>query len=189
MIGVIGVGVVYFLQRATGPHPVPQFAIDAAQAAGCTKVETPASSAPGGEHLDPGESYTYSEHPATSGVHDPSPLSIPPRVYESPIPETQAVHNLEHGAVIMYYRQTGDGALPQEIVARLTTVANEGNNVILAPYAELPDGAALALTAWNKVQTCPDTVTGPQAGDVVRGFIQAFVCTSNAPEGNVGEGC
>ena len=189
LIGVIGVGIVFYLQRAASPRPIPQNAVDAAQAAGCSAVETPASSAPGGLHLDPGASYTYDQHPATSGYHDPSPLSIPPRVYPAPIQETRAVHNLEHGAVIMYYRQSGDGALPKEIVDRLTTIANDSHNVILAPHEQLPQGTALAFAAWNKLQTCPATVSGAQAGDIARGFIAAFVCTSNAPEGNLGEGC
>ncbi len=189
LIGVIGVGVVFYLQRAASPRPLPQAAVDAANAAGCSDVQTPAASAPGGLHLEPGASYTYDQHPATSGYHDPTPLPIPPRVYSAPIQETNAVHNLEHGAVIMYYRQSGDGALPPAIVARLTTIANESHNVILAPYAPLPDGTALALAAWNKLQTCPATVSGPQATNIARGFIEAFVCTSNAPEGKLGEGC
>ncbi len=189
LIGVVGVGVVFYLQRAASPRPLPQSAIDAAKAAGCSKVQTPAASAPGGLHLQPGASYTYDQHPATSGYHDPTPLPIPPRVYTAPIQETNAVHNLEHGAVIMYYRQSGDGALPSAIVARLTTIANESHNVILAPYTPLPDGTALALTAWNKLQTCPATVDGPRSTNIARGFIEAFVCTSNAPEGKLGEGC
>lgn len=188
VIGAVGVGLVYFFQRADSPRPIPQFAVDAAEAAGC-EIQTPATSAPGNLHLDPGASYTYDEHPATSGYHDPSSLTIPPRVYTSPIAETQAVHNLEHGAVIMYYRRSGDGALPQATVDRLTTIAETGHNVILAPYEPLPEGSALAMTAWNKLQTCPDTVTGPQAGDIARGFIEAYLCSSNAPEGNLGEGC
>ena len=68
-------------------------------------------------------------------------------------------------------------------------MANNANNVILAPYTPLPEGAALAMTAWNQLQTCPATVTASQADDIARGFIEAFVCTSNAPEGNIGEGC
>jgi hypothetical protein len=188
VIGAVGVGLVYFFQRTASPRPIPQFAVDAAEAAGC-EIQTPAASAPGNLHLDPGASYTYDQQPATSGYHDPSPLTIPPRVYTSPIAETKAVHNLEHGAVIMYYRQSGDGALPQEIVDRLTTIAEADHNVILAPYEPMPEGSALALTAWNKLQTCPDTVSGPQARDIARGFIEAYLCSSNAPEGNLGEGC
>jgi hypothetical protein len=189
VIGVVGVGLVYFFQRAASPRDIPQFAVDAAEAAGCSQVDSPLASAPGGQHLDPGESTTYPQQPPTSGIHDPSPLPIPPRVYTEPILQTQAVHNLEHGAAIMYYRQSGDGALPQAVVDQLTTVVNNANNVILAPYGELPDDTALAMTAWNQLQTCPDTVTPSQSDDIARGFIEAFVCTSNAPEGNIGEGC
>ena len=137
----------------------------------------------------PAQSTTYPDHPATSGYHDPSPLPIPPRVYTEPINETNAVHNLEHGAVIMYYRQAGDDALPQDVVDRLATIANGGHNTILAPYSPLPDGTALALAAWNKLQTCPSTTTAAQAATISNGFIDAFLCTSNAPEGNLGEGC
>ena len=98
-------------------------------------------------------------------THDPSPLPIPPRVYTEPISETNAVHNLEHGAVIMYYRQSGDAALPQDVVDRLATIANDGHNTILAPYGPLPDGTALALAAWNKLQTCPATDHGVAGRD------------------------
>jgi uncharacterized protein DUF3105 len=188
VIGAIGVGVVFFLQRASSPRAIAADAVEAADAAGCD-IRTPATSAPGSLHLSAGQSPNYTELPATSGLHDPSPLGVPPRVYDEPIEETRAVHDLEHGAVIMYYRQSGDGALPQAIVGRLTTIANTGHSVILAPYEQLPEGTALAMTAWNKIQTCPATVTGPQAREIARGFIDAYVCTSNAPEGNLGEGC
>ena len=91
--------------------------------------------------------------------------------------------------MIMYYRQAGDDALPQDVVDRLATIANGGHNTILAPYSPLPDGTALALAAWNKLQTCPSTTTAAQAATISNGFIDAFLCTSNAPEGNLGEGC
>jgi len=189
LVALIAVGVLYYLQRAASPRPVPPAAAAAASAASCSTVQTPKSDAPGGQHLASGQSYTYDQNPPTSGPHDPTPLPIPPRVYTAPVAQTNAVHNLEHGAVIIYYRQSGDGALPPSIVARMTTIANDGNNTILAPYDPLPDGTALALTAWNKLQTCPATVTGPQATVIAKGFIHAFLCTRNAPEGNKGEGC
>jgi hypothetical protein len=189
VIAVVGLLIIQLFQRAAGTRPIPQAAIEAAKAGGCTDVQTPASSAPGGQHLAPGASYTYDQHPATSGFHDPSPLDIPPRVYPVPIAETRAVHNLEHGGVIIYYRSSGAGALSQAKIDRMTTIANAAHNTILAPYEQLPEGTALAFAAWNKLQTCPTTVTGPQAREIALGFIQAFVCTSNAPEGNLGEGC
>ena len=99
------------------------------------------------------------------------------------------MHNLEHGAVIMLLPQSGDGALSQGIVGRFTIIGNESHNVILAPYAPLPDGTALALAAWTSSRRSPTTISGPQATNVARGFIEAFLCTSNAPEGKLGEGC
>lgn len=107
----------------------------------------------------------------------------------SPIQETAAVHNLEHGAVILYYRQSGNGALASDVVQRLTSVANSSRNTVLAPYTALPSGEALAMTAWNRLQTCPASVTASQAETIARGFIEAFVCTGNAPEGKSGPGC
>lgn len=189
VIALVALLILHFLQRAASTRPIPQAAIAAAKAGGCTGVETPASSAPGGQHIASGAGYGYDQHPATSGFHDPSPLAIPPHVYPSPLQETRAVHNLEHGAVIVYYRGSGDGALPTVVLDGMTTIANATNNVILAPYEQLPDGTALAFAAWNKLQTCPATVTGAQARVIALGFIQAFVCTSNAPEGNLGQGC
>ena len=188
-VTAVAIGILFFLQRAASPRPIPEAAIQAAEAAGCGTVDSPAASAPGNQHLEAGASYEYDQHPATSGFHDPSPLTVPPHVYDAPIPETKAVHNLEHGAVILYYRQSGDGALSASKLARLTTIANTTDNVILSPYEALPNGTALALTAWNKLQTCPSTVSGPQTTTIARGFIEGFVCTSNAPEGNLGQGC
>jgi hypothetical protein len=181
--------VVRYFQRASAVRPLPQAAVQAAKAAGCTGIQTPDPGTPPRAHLSPGASYAYGQHPATSGPHDPSPMSIPPHVYPSPIPETRAVHNLEHGAVILYYRQSGAGALGPAIVKRLTTIANESNNTILAPFPDLPNGESFALAAWNKLQTCPAGITGPQARAIARGFISSLACTRNAPESINGQGC
>lgn len=189
IVGVVAILVVQLFQRAANPRPIPAAAVQAAQAAGCSTVQTPEQGQVDRSHLDPGASYTYSQHPATSGPHDPSPLAIPPRVYPAPIPETKAVHDLEHGAVIIYYRSSGDGALSQSKIDRMTTIANTSHNTILAPYDQLPDGTALAFAAWNKLQTCPTTVSGAQATTIAKGFLYAFLCTGNAPESQNGEGC
>jgi hypothetical protein len=187
-VTAVAIGVLFFFQRAASPRPVPEAAIQAAEIAGCSTIETPASSAPGSQHLEAGAGHAYDQHPATSGLHDPAPMPIPPHVYDAPIPETKAVHNLEHGAVILYYRQSGD-ALSAAKMARLTAIAKTSDNVILAPYEGLPDDSALALTAWNKLQTCPSSASGPQITTIARGFIEGFVCSSNAPEGKQGQGC
>jgi hypothetical protein len=182
-----GLGAVTFvafllLTRVGGPQPIAEAALTAASDAGCGDVETPAASAPGGIHLSPDESHTYAEHPATSGPHDPSPLPGDPHVYDSPVPETRAVHNLEHAYVLVYYRAGGPDALPQAVVDRLASLARSEDKVIMAPYPDLASGTSLALTAWNKLWECPAGVTADQARTIATGFIQAYRGTSNAPE-------
>jgi hypothetical protein len=56
------------------------------------------------------------------------------------------------------------------------------DRVLMAPHADLPDGTSLALTAWNKLWSCPATITSTQAASVARGFIDAYRGTTNAPE-------
>jgi hypothetical protein len=196
--GVVGllvfVGFSYFTSRAENATPLSAEATAAAQAARCSALQTPASSAPGGLHLQGGQAYTYDQHPATSGYHDPTPLPGQPRVYTNDdlvnYRETMAVHSLEHGSVIMYYRPTGDtDGLPQPVVDRLGPVAQNNEASYLIPYAQLPEGTALAFTAWNKLLTCPAKITPDQAQTVAQGFIDSFACTNNAPEGKLGDGC
>ncbi len=180
-LGAVTFVAFFLLTRVGGPKPIPQAALAAASDAECGDVQTPAASASGG-HLSPGQSYTYPEHPATSGLHDPSPLPGDPHVYDSPVPETRAVHNLEHAYVLIYYRAGGPDALPQAVVDGLASLARAQDKVIMAPYPDLPSGTSLALAAWNKLWECPAAVTADQARTIASGFIQAYRGTSNAPE-------
>ncbi|MDP9295309.1 MAG: DUF3105 domain-containing protein, partial [Actinomycetota bacterium] len=175
----------YFLFfPAASPQAVPLVARNAARNAGCSAVTTPVppSKAPGGLHLQPGESYSYARHPATSGYHDPVPLPPDPKVHAEPLVETRAVHNLEHAYVIVYYRVGGSDALPQDVVDALAGYVRSQSRMLMAPYPDLPHGAALAIAAWNKLQTCPSSVTAGAARTITQGFVTAFKGTSNAPE-------
>jgi hypothetical protein len=180
-VGVVAVSLLLLLNRAASPRPILAYAVAAARAAGCSGATTPVKD-PVRTHLDPGEKYTYTQKPATSGPHDPSPWPVDLRVNDGPILETRAVHSLEHAEIILYYRQSGDGALASDVVDALKGVARSSRNTLLAPYPDLPSGESLALTAWNKLQTCPGTITAVQAKQVAWGFEYAFSCTGNAPE-------
>ncbi|MDP9329285.1 MAG: DUF3105 domain-containing protein [Actinomycetota bacterium] len=181
LVGIAALGVVWFIQRAAGTRPIPAYAVVKAKAAGCTGVTTPSSN-PVRDHLASGATYTYDQKPATSGPHDPAPLQLLPHVETAPVQETSAVHSLEHGEILLYYRADGDGALPADVISSLADVANSSKNTKLAPYPDLPAGVSLALAAWNKLQTCPGTITADQAKSVAYGFEYAFACTGNAPE-------
>jgi hypothetical protein len=179
---VVGVLLYFPLVRTTGPGEVNAAALSAGRSVGCGDVTHPLASAPGGIHLQPGESHTYDQHPATSGPHDPSPLPPDPHVYASPIPETRAVHNLEHAYVLIYYRPAADGGLSDDAVSALETLARDESRVIMAPYPALPEGTALALAAWNTLWECPSSMTPGQATTIATGFIDAFRGTNIAPE-------
>lgn len=157
-------------------------ALASAEAAGCGDVTTVAADAPGNLHLASGASYTYAERPATHGYHDPEPLPPDPHVYPEPVPETRAVHNLEHAYVLIYYEPEAEGGLPASAGEELATLARGESRVLMAPYPALPEGTALALVAWNTLWECPATVTPQQAVAIARGFIDAYRGTSVAPE-------
>lgn len=169
------------LLRASGARPIPESATRAASAAECGDVQTPESD-PTASHLSPGEVFRYTNEPATAGPHDPSPLPPEPHVYTSPVPETNAVHNLEHAYVFVYYRAEGTDALPAPVVERLASFTGGQDKVIMAPHLDLPESTSLALVAWNKLWECPASLTPQQASTIASGFVEAYRGTANAPE-------
>ena len=178
----------WFTNRAPDPKPFSDTAKAAVAAAGCNGPVQPETNPTNAHH--PASEITYSQHPATAGDHDPTPLPDQPRVYTSPQIEAQAVHTLEHGSVIMYYRAPGERrGLPQPVIDALGPTATNSRATYLIPYPDLPQGTALAYTAWNQLITCPADITPGQATTIATGFIDSFVCTNNAPEGKNGDGC
>lgn len=165
---------------------VQQRAAAAAERVGLGDVQELADE--GTEHLQPNDPPpTYATVPAASGPHGPGPLPAEPKVYDQPVPETAAIHNLEHGYVLIYYRAEGEGALPEPVVTELEDLVQGETEVIMAPYESLPDGTNLALVAWTRLQegqvaadTSPDDVAL-----VARGFIEEFKNGAAAPEAEV----
>ena len=189
--GVIGIGALYWLQRTEGAKPLSEAAVAAAEAAGCTTVRSPAGGAPGGEHLAEGIPITYAQSPATSGEHyGGQVLPSSPDSYDQPIAsEPAAVHFMEHSGIMLYYRADGEGAVSPDVVAALEGVAAQKRMTVTAPYEVLPDGTGLALAAWDKLQSCPGSITAAQATTIAGGFSDAYACSSNAPEPNAADDC
>lgn len=190
VIGIVGVGAIYLVNRAAGPRPIPEAAVAAAEAAGCT-LDQPADSPPQGQHVPEGTPITYAQRPATSGEHYGSiVLPSSPDAYDQPLDnEAAAVHFMEHTGVMLYYRADGDGAVAPEIVDALERVAAERRMTVAAPFDGLPEGTGVAFAAWNQLQTCPAAITAQQASTIAGGFSEAFACTSNAPEPNAADDC
>ena len=189
--GVVGVGAFYWLTKAASPGEIPQEAIDAATAAGCTEVVSPVGDAPEGQHVPEGTPITYAQRPATSGEHyGGQVLPSSPDAYDQPIgSEAAAVHFLEHAGVRLYYRADGDGAASQQGVDALRDVAAAQQMTVAAPFEGLPDGTSVALAAWNQLQTCPGTVTPAQITTIATGFSGALACSTNAPEATAADDC
>jgi Protein of unknown function (DUF3105) len=188
-VGLVAIGAFYWFNRAPGVRPLAADVRIVADAASCGSITVPEGSAPSRDHIAEGGSYDYPHHPATAGPHDPVPLPIPPHTYTDPIPETKAVHNLEHGSVIAYYRADGDGELGAKAVDALDAVADGSKNSIAAPYPQLPDGTQVAFVAWNALMSCSGPMTADQATTVFQGFIDSYECTDNAPESATAGAC
>jgi hypothetical protein len=180
VVGVVALGAFWALNRAASPGSLTDEVAALAERRGCSSVDTPADSAPGGQHLDPGESANYADRPATSGPHDPSTLGTDTKAFDEPVREENAVHSLEHGGVVLYHRD--DGSVPQETIEGLAGIATAERPVFASPHANLEDGAGFAFTAWNTLMTCPSDVPAADAVTIANGFVDAFACTSRAPE-------
>lgn len=159
-------------------------AAQATQRLECTDVQDLPDE--GREHLGAGEPPPqYGSTPATSGRHSAATLGTDIEVFDEPIDTTlepQAVHSLEHAYVIMYYREGGDAGLPQNVVDALADLARAEDKVIVAPYAELPEGQSLALAAWTHLQTCPRVTDADGVVAIAKGFINRFRGGGDAPE-------
>ncbi|CAN5230958.1 hypothetical protein BH23CHL9_BH23CHL9_05810 [soil metagenome] len=130
----------------------------------------------GSEHVPPGTTCRsaaapcgpdpYSSTPGTSGPHwDPSALANW-GAYTTPQNESQVIHNLEHGGIVIWYdpeRVDTDG------VSELTSYVNRQVSAgisgrfkfILSPWAgedELP--APIAVTAWRQLLELDEVDTG-----------------------------
>jgi hypothetical protein len=182
-VGALAFGAFWALNRAASPGALTDEVSALAQQLGCTPVDTPADDAPGGLHLEPGESANYTDRPATSGRHDPSTLGTQTKVFTDPVREEQAVHSMEHGGVLLYYRD--DGSVSQETIDGLAGIARAERPVFVSPHANLADGDGLAYAAWNTLMTCPGDVPTDDAVTIANGFVDAFSCTSRAPEAGV----
>jgi hypothetical protein len=99
-------------------------------------------------------------------------------VYSDPPDVYQAIHSLEHAAVIIWYSPdaASDPAMADEL-AKLQTFfgkPSEQTKVIVAPYnypdqgaaGQLPQGKQMVLVAWHHTRTC-NSISLPVAYDFV----------------------
>ncbi|MET0435033.1 MAG: DUF3105 domain-containing protein [Cellulomonas sp.] len=83
----------------------------------------------------------YPQSPPAGGDHNAAWLNC--GVYTEPVPNENAVHSLEHGAVWITY----DPALPAADVATLQAFAENQSYVLVSPYEGLD--SPVAVSAWG----------------------------------------
>lgn len=140
----------------------------------CSGPSHPASSGlPAGTQVFPEKVHThttgsvhYNRNPPAGGPHSPVWLNC--GIYAAPVPNTNAVHSMEHGAVWITYRPT----LPSSQVTLLrqlvpTLYDGAQRYVILSPYPGLP--APIVVSTWGAQLRVPN-VSDPGLVAFIRHF-------------------
>lgn len=84
----------------------------------------------------------YEQSPPVGGDH--APIWQNCGFYDEPVPDEQAVHSLEHGAVWLAY----DPRLAEDMVDALRELARAEERLLVAPYPDLD--APVVATAWGR---------------------------------------
>lgn len=104
---------------------------------GAIHIDAPTSSHP-----------AYNSNPPTSGWHVGSAIG-PWGVTTQPIADEITVHNLEHGGVIIHYRQDLDQPTVDKLAALTRTLQGQSPCVLLMPRPADKLDKPIAVTAWN----------------------------------------
>ena len=96
-------------------------------------------------HIAAGEPANYATATPTSGPHAASSARC--GIYTQQIPAEFAVHALEHGAVVIWYRPD----LEDEVGTALRDIVDDfDERVILSPNANMTE--PIVATAWNRLK-------------------------------------
>lgn len=111
----------------------------------------------------------YEQTPPAGGQHNPAWLNC--GVYEEPVPNENAVHSLEHGAIWVTYdpEALSDGEL-ETLRSQLPSTY-----VILSPFEGLP--TPIVLSGWN-VQLQVEEADDPRIAE----FLEEYWQSQNVPE-------
>lgn len=112
---------------------------------------------------------TYTSNPPTGGVHWGGGVA-PWGVSSRPISDEITVHNLEHGGVIIHYRQDMAQETVDQIVALARDLQKQNRCIIVEPRPDSQLDTPIAVTSWEyllKLQSFDP--------DAIRAFFRAHV--------------
>ena len=130
----------------------------------------------GMRHLTPGETFVYNSNPPTNGKHTSE--TAPAGVSGVPVPKETAVHNMEHGGVVVWVNCAGGPhslsdadctALRDQLGSIVERAARGGKSVLMTVYDGMPH--RIALTAWQFLDAFDDFDK-----QRVQTFIDSFLC-------------
>ena len=105
----------------------------------------------------------YAQTPPTGGNHAATPLTC--GIYDQPVPNENAVHSLEHGALWITYRP----GLPDTQLATLKSLVAGNDHRLLSPYPSLP--APIVATAWGR-QLTVDAADDPRLATFAKAYTE-----------------
>lgn len=160
--GIVALAIVLVVLLAFGGGSAAGDARAALTDAGCRLESFPETK---GTHLTDFEAKPkeWNSYPPTSGPHHVQPAVY--GFYDEPVNLVQALHNLEHGAVVFYW---GEDVADAEVASLRSWYDEEPLGLLGSPLPDL--GNKIALTAW----TADETASGEAANG--RGWLAT--CTT-----------
>ncbi len=133
---ILAVAGLYFLAQAHSKESIPDVG---------TKVE-PMAAPNTATHIDVGSQHVpYSTNPPTSGPHYNQtgwgPIEC--TIYSKEVKDESALHNMEHGAVWVTYKDIND----KDLAAKLKETVADYAKVLVSPRAA--NDSKIALVAWG----------------------------------------
>ncbi len=114
-------------------------------------------------HIPDGEKAEYNSSPPTSGPHYATSANA--GIYDEPVPDGNLIHSMEHGAVILWYKPSGNAndqsaegtesakidILSKQNIERLKQIFSSvsASKKIMVPRDSLD--APIALTSWGRL--------------------------------------
>ena len=111
----------------------------------------------------------YNSNPPTSGWHYGGGTG-PWGVQTQPIPDELTVHNLEHGGVVIHYRQGLDQATVDQLTALARELQQQSPCLVLVPRPADKLDVPIAVTAWTWLVKLQQFDAG-----TIRSFFRAHV--------------
>jgi hypothetical protein len=108
---------------------------------------------------------SYPQSPPIGGTHNPNWERCQGDVYPDQVPNENAVHSLEHGAVWITYNPS----LPKDQVDKLASKVHGNDFMLMSPYPGLDK--PISLQAWG-FQLKLDSATDPRIDDFVKDLRQ-----------------